>query len=102
MKYTLTGLLALLAFTTTQAQEEMSKAYYKDNHFAKIDADGDGFVTKEEVMAMHRKRIDSMFDGADENGDGKLSQAEMRASFKEMMNKMRNRIRQHREKMDDQ
>ena len=42
-------------------------------NFVKMDTNGDGFVTKDEVVAYAQK----MFDEADTNHDGKLTQDEM-------------------------
>ena len=45
-------------------------------HFDKIDADKDGFVTPQELQAMHRKHGDDRFSRMDTDRDGKISRAE--------------------------
>lgn len=45
--------------------------------FAVADANGDGGLSFEEVMAMHKR----VFDAADSNKDGKVTQVEMQAFF---------------------
>ena len=66
--------------------------------FKALDANGDGFVTREEAMAEAEKRIaartDRMFKLADTNGDGKISQAEFDAAGKKM--RERAEARRHR------
>lgn len=53
--------------------------------FKKLDANGDGFLTKEELRIgykemfgadFNQKEIDELFEGADANADGKLSYQE--------------------------
>ena len=53
----------------------------------KIDIDGDGLISKLEMMALHRSRIDKIFASYDKNGDGKLSKKELKASKKGMKKK---------------
>lgn len=59
-------------------QEEMAAA--REARFAKVDADGDGFVTQEEMtahmMARHEERMKKMFERQDADGDGKLAAGE--------------------------
>ena len=54
------------------------------NRFEKIDKDGDGLLSKGEMMEAHRDRIDKLFLNFDKNGDGKLSKKELRAVKQEM------------------
>ena len=53
----------------------------------KIDTDGDGLISKLEMMAAHRYRIDRIFSSYDKNNDGKLSKEELKASKKAMKKK---------------
>ena len=53
----------------------------------KIDTDGDGLISKLEMMDAHRSRIDKIFASYDKNGDGKLSKKELKASKKGMKKK---------------
>jgi hypothetical protein len=50
----------------------------------KADTNGDGFLTKDEMIAAHRKRLDEMFAKTDANKDGKLSREEMKAGRERM------------------
>ena len=52
--------------------------------FEKIDKNGDGLVSKEEMMKAHRDRIDKLFMNFDSDGDNNLSKKELRAVKKEM------------------
>jgi Ca2+-binding EF-hand superfamily protein len=45
-------------------------------HFDKIDADKDGFITPQELQAMHRKHGEDHFSRMDTDRDGKISRAE--------------------------
>ena len=45
-------------------------------HFDKIDADKDGFVTPQELHAMHKKHDGDRFARMDTDRDGKISRAE--------------------------
>ncbi|WP_243359400.1 EF-hand domain-containing protein [Fundidesulfovibrio terrae] len=67
------GLAATSAFAQTP-----------DRHpfFDKMDANKDGFLTKDEVQARFPKFTDEMFKQADVNGDGKLTVAEWQAFVK--------------------
>lgn len=49
----------------------------KFDMFAKVDTDKDGFVTKDEMLAGQKARLDDFFANADTNHDGKLSRDEM-------------------------
>ncbi|HUG45299.1 MAG TPA: EF-hand domain-containing protein [Sphingomicrobium sp.] len=64
-------------------------------HFAKLDADKDGFVTKAEAEAMKAEKRkmkmgghDKMFDRMDADKDGSISRAEFDAAHKAMAEKM--------------
>ena len=61
--------------------------------FQKIDNNGDGLISKGEMMEAHRDRIDKLFFNFDKNGDDKLSKKELRAVKQEMkkrINKFKN------------
>lgn len=47
--------------------------------FAQTDADGDGKVTQEEIMAAGQARLDAAFDQADVNADGEITKEEITA-----------------------
>lgn len=65
------------------AMKDMTRADVESKvkeHFAKIDADKDGTITKEEVKAsreaMRAERSDRHFKAMDKDGDGSISRAE--------------------------
>ncbi|MBY5973195.1 EF-hand domain-containing protein [Ferrimonas balearica] len=47
--------------------------------FAQTDADGDGKVTQEEIMAAGQARLDAAFEKADANADGEITKEEITA-----------------------
>jgi len=51
-----------------------------DQHFAKLDTNGDGQVTKEEREAHHKARADGRFKALDTDGNGQVSRAEFDAA----------------------
>ena len=68
-----------------------SNPIYKKNNFnkmrkrfEKIDKNGDGLLSKAEMVEAHRDRIDKLFMNFDKNGDDKLSKRELRAVRQEM------------------
>lgn len=63
-----------------------------NDHFMRSDANHDGFVSKDEMEAEHKKRFDEMFALADANKDGKLSPEEMKAGREALRNKFRERM----------
>ena len=61
--------------------------------FQKIDTNGDGLLSKDEMMSAQSERIDKIFMKFDKNGDGKLSKKELRAlryELRKRINKFRN------------
>ena len=61
--------------------------------FQKIDTNGDGLLSKDEMMSAHSARIDKIFINFDKNGDSKLSKKELRAlryELRKRINKFRN------------
>lgn len=60
------------------------KIYNTSRRIEKIDTDGDGLISKLEMMAAHRLRIDRIYASYDKNNDGKLSKNELKASKKGM------------------
>ena len=68
-----------------------SNPFYEKNNFIKmrkrfqkIDKNGDGLLSKNEMMDAHRDRIDKLFINFDINSDNKLSKKELRAVSQEM------------------
>ena len=56
--------------------------------FQKIDKNGDGLLSKDEMIKAHLDRIDKLFLKFDKNDDDKLSKNELRAVKKEMKKKI--------------
>ena len=65
-------------------KDKGGKSYKNIKRMEKIDKDGDGLISKKEMLDAHRVRINKMFSSYDENKDGKLSREEMRSSRKGM------------------
>jgi len=65
-----------------------------DGFMARADANKDGFLTKDELMAGAKDRIDKMFAEADTDKDGKLSKDELEKGREAMREKMRQRFEQ--------
>ena len=77
--------MALFFCIPVHAEERESvnkKIYNISKRIEKIDTDGDGLISKLEMMAAHRYRIDKIFSSYDENNDCKLSKEELKASKK--------------------
>ena len=61
--------------------------------FQKIDTNGDGLLSKDEMMSAQSERIDKIFMKFDKNGDNKLSKKELRSlkyELRKRINKFRN------------
>ena len=61
--------------------------------FERVDTNGDGLLSKDEMMSAHSDRIDKMFINFDKNGDSKLSKKELRSlryELRKRINKFRN------------
>ena len=56
--------------------------------FQKIDKNGDGLLSKGEMMRAYRDRTDKLFLNFDKNGDGKLSKKELRAVKQEIKKRL--------------
>ena len=91
-------LILTLAFFITLPSYSNQK-YEKNNYikmgkrFQKIDKNGDGLISKGEMIEAHRDRIDKLFMNFDKNGDKKLSKKELRSvrqAMKKKINKPRN------------
>lgn len=82
---TLAAIAALVSLPAAFAQtsDAPKKPAKGKNGFAAADANGDGFISKDEYMAMPRNqdnpRAAARFKAIDENGDGKISPDEMKA-----------------------
>ena len=64
--------------------------------FEKIDTNGDGLLSKGEMMKAQSDRIDKIFINFDKNGDSKLSKEELRA----LRYELKKRIYKSRKKRD--
>ena len=81
-------ILALAFFITLPSY---AKPTFEKNNFIKIrkrfqkfDKNGDGLLSKGEMIEAHRDRIDKLFLIFDKNDDGNLSKEELRAVKQEM------------------
>ncbi len=90
MKKTAIALSLALALPTLAMAEEGKK-----RKGPRMDLNGDGYITKSEMLESHKKRIDEIFKRGDTNGDGKLDRDEMKAAKKNM----RANQKERREKM---
>ena len=90
----------ILALSFFIALPSYSNPIYEKNNFIKmlkpfqrIDKNGDGLLSKDEMMSAHSDRIDKIFINFDKNGDSKLSKKELRAlryELRKRINKFRN------------
>ena len=76
----------ILALSFLIALPSYSNPIHEKNNFIKmgkrfqrIDTNGDGLLSKDEMMSAHSDRIDKIFINFDKNGDSKLSKKELRA-----------------------
>ena len=90
----------ILAFSFFISLPSYSYPIYEKNNFFKmrerfqrIDTNGDGLLSKDEMMSAHSDRIDKIFIKFDKNSDSKLSKKELRA----LRNELRKRIKTFRE-----
>jgi Ca2+-binding EF-hand superfamily protein len=77
MRYPIAGILAVtLAGTLASAYTDKSGAANVDKHMSKMDANGDGQVSREE----HARGAQEMFVAMDADKDGSVTASEMEAS----------------------
>ncbi len=62
--------------------------------FEKTDTDKDGFLSKEEMEASHRARMEEMFNKTDSDKDGKLSSEELKKGRESMRDKFRQKYQE--------
>lgn len=62
--------------------------------FEKTDTDKDGFLSKDEMEASHRARMEEMFNKTDLDKDGKLSPEELRKGRESMRDKFRQKFKE--------
>ena len=76
-------ILALSFFITlptySNPSNEKNNFIKMRKRFEKIDTNGDGLLSKGEMMTAQSDRIDKIFINFDKNGDSKLSKEELRA-----------------------
>ncbi len=109
----LTALALAAAFSLTSAAaladhhgDKMGKKGegHHGQKFEKIDTDGDGFLTRAEMEAYHKQKLDKMFEKADANKDGKLSREELqkgREEWREKMHKHFEKMKERRKSAED-
>lgn len=84
---TILSVLALASFTVNAAEEGAKKKMDPEKVFAKLDANSDGSITKEEWAASPQAKKDAAkaeksFTSKDKDKDGKLSKEEFTAAPK--------------------
>ena len=78
----LTFFIALPSYSNpTQEKNNFGKMRKR---FERIDSNGDGLLSKDEMIDAHRNRIDKIFLKFDKDGDTKLSKKELRSVRKQM------------------
>jgi hypothetical protein len=85
-----TLMMGALGTTAALAEEGTGPGGHKGpGMFKEADTDGDGFLTRMEMDAVHQKRLDKMFAETDTNKDSKLSEEEMKAGREKMREKFK-------------
>ncbi len=84
---TILSVLALASFTLNAAEEGAKKKMDPEKAFAKMDANSDGSISKEEFMASPQAKKDAAkaekgFGMKDKDSDGKISKEEFTAAPK--------------------
>lgn len=69
-------------------------------HFAETDKDGDGFLTKDEMLEFHKRKLDKMFDKSDADKDGKLSREELSQGHKNMREEFKKRFEERKKELE--
>lgn len=69
----------------------------RPDFFAMIDADKDGFITRDEMTAHHAAKLADMFATADTDKDGRLTRDEMKKGRELMREKMKARFKAERD-----
>ena len=87
----------IMAFSFFIALPSYSNPNHEKNNFInmrkrfeRVDMNGDGFLSKEEMMSAHSDRIDKMFINFDKNDDNKLSKKELRVLRFELRKRIKN------------
>ena len=92
--------ILILALSFFIALPSYANPIYEKNNFMKmrerfqkIDTNGDGLLSKDEMMSAQSERIDKIYMKFDKNGDNKLAKKELRAlkyELRKRINKFRN------------
>ena len=87
----------ILAFSFFIAFPSYSNPLHEKNNFInmrkrfeRVDKNGNGLLSKDEMMSAHSDRIDKMFINFDKNGDSKLSKKELRVLRYELRKRINN------------
>jgi Ca2+-binding EF-hand superfamily protein len=95
------GLCAMgIAATPALADHHMDDKPYKPGKhkmFEKMDADGDGVISKAEFIQAHEKRFNEL----DADGNGTISKEEAKAKRQEMHKKMKKRMEARKKKTEE-
>lgn len=77
------------------AEEHMHQKHAE--RFAETDLNGDGMLSKEEMLKAHEKRLNEKFQKWDANKDGLLSKEELKEGRKEFRKKMKKHMEEKRD-----
>jgi Ca2+-binding EF-hand superfamily protein len=90
----LTAMSLMLVSNPVLADNHGDKRGHKmEEVMEKVDVNGDGIITEEEFIEVHKEQFDTL----DENGDGKVTEDELKTARKRMKEKMHDKMF---EKMD--
>ena len=65
--------------------------------FEAVDTNKDGYLTRDEMEAHHKQKLNKMFEKTDTDKDSKLSKEELKKGREEMREKMRKHFKEKRE-----
>lgn len=91
--FALTALLASVGATAALAEHHGDKHGKKGKdhkaYYEKIDANGDGMISRDEFVKNATERMDKRFSALDADGDGMVSKDEMKKGHAKMKEKMK-------------
>ena len=99
-KYFIPLFVAAICLTVPVYAGEHKERREGGKRMEKFDTNADGYISKDEMLEAHKKRIDKMFQEHDKDADGKLSKEELRASKKAMKERFSNRRDKFRERKE--
>lgn len=91
----LTAAVFALQSLPAMAQDGATKDGKKHDFFAKVDANKDGVISKDEFLKSSQERAEKKFSQMDANGDGKVTKEESKAHHDAMKEKWKDRKAAH-------